>query len=75
MNNLPQAYRGADEYLHHVCSYCPDKEEAEALARGYERKRELDAMVDGIMDYIHRQISHTICPHCLGDELRKEGIL
>lgn len=73
MNNLPEAYRGADEHVHHVCAYCPDKEEAEALARGYEKQRELGAMMEGLTDYFHRRISHTICPPCLQEELRKVG--
>jgi len=75
MNNLPEAYRGADDMYHYICDTCEDHEEAEKLATGFEQKKELEYLIAGIFGYVKREISHTMCPPCLQDELRKLGEL
>lgn len=67
-DHLPRAYQYADEHCHHVCADCPDKEEADTLARQTEERINLEMALAGI-DYVKRMISHTICTLCYNDRL------
>lgn len=72
MTNLPKAYIGATDTLHKICAWCPDKEEAERLANQVEFKKWVNSMVNGVSEYIKREISHVICADCAQDMLIKE---
>ncbi|PIV90849.1 hypothetical protein COW46_00725 [Candidatus Gracilibacteria bacterium CG17_big_fil_post_rev_8_21_14_2_50_48_13] len=63
-DNLPKAYQYADDKLHHICAWCPDKEEAERLAHAVEMKKWIESMHTGVSEYVKRKISHVICDPC-----------
>lgn len=64
MSELPKAYIGSNDKVHHICAWCPDKDEAERLAKSAEFTKWINAMMSGTSEYTRRQISHVICVDC-----------
>lgn len=63
-SNIPKAYQYADEKMHRICAWCPDKAEAERLANNVEFKKWVESLRTGVSEYVKRKISHTICSDC-----------
>lgn len=63
-DNLPKAYIGSTDKVHNICARCPDKEEAERLAKSAEFTKWMYSMANGVSEYIKREISHVICADC-----------